>query len=508
MADTTGRPLVQVVGRSVVGASHGRTRTPNQDAYACVPESGHGDHVVVAVADGHGSSRSFRSDRGSKLAVSVATRLVRGRALALTGVPPERARDQLLGIAKTIVERWDREVRADLKRDPFGDGDLDGLDERARRELDGNPLLAYGATILVVSVTRDGVYYLQLGDGDIMLVARDGTAWLPLPPDRRLMANETTSLCLPRAWRDFRVGVDTLEAAPRLILLSTDGYANSFQSETAFLQVGTDILQMVEERGLDAVGQSLEVWLRETTERGAGDDVTLAIASLSLPTGYGRATAPRRARPPSPPPPAPGQDARAPAASTRPTRAVPVPEPAPVTVQTGGSGYGYPKDGAVAWRETPAEATQHPGGQVLLWVALGLLGVALVLAYMLLRSGDDPRDQARVESTPRQSEATLPQQTAPTGQAPGQVLGWHDYRIHGTHEWALDSAGDVFTRRAGVGDRWRRVETGGGWERFLEIGGRLFVERDRVLEQLPEPADVPSQDATPVPDTGPGDSGD
>ena len=51
MADTTGQPLVQVVGRSVPGASHLRTKMPNQDAYACIPESGEGENVAVAVAD-------------------------------------------------------------------------------------------------------------------------------------------------------------------------------------------------------------------------------------------------------------------------------------------------------------------------------------------------------------------------------------------------------------------------------------------------------------------------
>jgi serine/threonine protein phosphatase PrpC len=68
-----------------------------------------------------------------------------------------------------------------------------------------------------------------------------------------------------------------LDPPPVLILLATDGYANSFVNEAAFLQVGTDILEMIRADGLEAVQESLETWLSEASQAGSGDDITLGI---------------------------------------------------------------------------------------------------------------------------------------------------------------------------------------------------------------------------------------
>ena len=95
-----------------------------------------------------------------------------------------------------------------------------------------------------------------------MLVFEDGTVEKPIPPDTRHLANETTSLCTPTA----------------LVLLSTDGYANSFSNEAGFLKVGPDIWQMMrEEGGVQKVKDNLEVWLQAATQTGSGDDITLGI---------------------------------------------------------------------------------------------------------------------------------------------------------------------------------------------------------------------------------------
>jgi serine/threonine protein phosphatase PrpC len=483
VADTSGRPLVQVVGRSVLGASHGRANLPNQDAYECIPESGQGENVAVAVADGHGSSRSFRSDRGARLAVRTATRLLRSRLQELTKSHPDHAHAQLRALARAIVEAWVEQVRDDLERYPFSEDDLAKLDQRARRELDGNPLLAYGATLLAAAVTRKGIYYLQVGDGDIMLVARDGTTWLPLPPDRRLVGNETTSLCLPEAWRDFRVGTDTLEQAPRLILLSTDGYANSFKSEAAFRQVGADLLPMIERHGLSFVEQSLEQWLRETTERGAGDDVTLTVASLTLPAGKGRATAPPGTEPPAPAPAPPSVPTTV---DDRPPVGVPSHEPAqywPAATSTV-SGYAHR-------REPPPERRRPERSYGQLLLVAGVLLVAAALAFMLLRQGKP----AESPETTKQAPPTVTQQQPGRGSL---VLTEFDGR-----EWAIEQGGTVLVRDAGAGGRWTLLPgAGAGWEGFLVEDGRLYAVGDQGRVLLARPREVSSR--APTTPTGPG----
>ena len=64
---------------------------------------------------------------------------------------------------------------------------------------------------------------------------------------------------------------------PALILVSTDGYANSFRNEAGFFKVGSDLLDMIREDGLDSISDNLETWLIEASQAGSGDDVTLGL---------------------------------------------------------------------------------------------------------------------------------------------------------------------------------------------------------------------------------------
>jgi hypothetical protein len=64
---------------------------------------------------------------------------------------------------------------------------------------------------------------------------------------------------------------------PALILVSTDGYSNSFSNDHNFLKVGTDIWEIVRSEGLSEVDKNLKSWLKEVSEKGSGDDITMGI---------------------------------------------------------------------------------------------------------------------------------------------------------------------------------------------------------------------------------------
>jgi serine/threonine protein phosphatase PrpC len=174
-------------------------------------------------------------------------------------------------------------VTGHLQTQPLTQAELNSLGLSQADELRNEKcLIAYGATLLVVAVTDRFVSYLQLGDGEILTVSDKGEVTRPLNKDDRLFGNETTSLCAPEAWRDFRVNFQPLtHSHPALILLSTDGYPNSFRDESGFFKVGTDILRMIRENGIDTVRDNLEQWLADSTRAGSGDDVTLGIVYKS-----------------------------------------------------------------------------------------------------------------------------------------------------------------------------------------------------------------------------------
>ncbi|HYO64390.1 MAG TPA: PP2C family serine/threonine-protein phosphatase [Pyrinomonadaceae bacterium] len=319
----------RVMGETVPGASHLRAGIPNQDAILQVRESGRSLPLVLSVSDGHGSHKCFRSDRGSRFAVKKATQLVgefldERRGHGDLAELERRAKDFL---PREFVKRWRETAEADLKARPFTPQELDALEQRdsarARKLVETNPLLAYGATSLTVAVEESFVLYLQLGDGEILTGSDAGRVERALPEDERLFANETTSLCTNDAEKNFRFRLQTLDGAtrPALILLSTDGYANSFSDSAGFLKVGSDLLEMLRADGFDQINASIRGWLEEATRAGSGDDCTLAVvcrmdaltkrdASAAAPAETVAPVAPVETQAaPAEPPPAPSAEA-------------------------------------------------------------------------------------------------------------------------------------------------------------------------------------------------------
>ena len=290
-------PRWRIIGRSVRGASHVRTGLPNQDAIGWLPESGPGLPLVLAVSDGHGSARCFRSDVGAHLAVETTTKVIQEFMESLPE-PPNLSATKRWGeenLPREIVRRWRDAVADDVSVHPLTSVELKQLEAKEgisrRRQSVLEPVFAYGATSLTVLVTEFFILYLQLGDGDILTVSETGdVSRVPLPADERLFANETTSLCSRDAWREFRSHFQVLSGPPpALILVSTDGYGNSFRDEAGFLIVGADILEMIRSDGLDVVDERLQAWLTEASQEGSGDDITLGILcrmdALKMPAG-------------------------------------------------------------------------------------------------------------------------------------------------------------------------------------------------------------------------------
>ena len=67
---------------------------------------------------------------------------------------------------------------------------------------------------------------------------------------------------------------------PALIMLATDGYANSFASDKDFLLAAHDYLAIVRAAGRRSqatLRRELAEWLRATSAQGSGDDISVGI---------------------------------------------------------------------------------------------------------------------------------------------------------------------------------------------------------------------------------------
>jgi serine/threonine protein phosphatase PrpC len=276
----------RIATASVRGANHARANVPNQDALCQLPIIGEG-WPFVAVSDGHGSAKSFRSEIGAILAVASAM-VVAPKLLS----DPATAQPEVLKncLPQQIVEVWRNGVEGHMHEQPFTDAEwsclVESSGDKARAEVEANPWLAYGATLLLCAIRPGYIICAQLGDGDILLVTERGEVSRPhWPADQRLIANETTSLCMAGAWREMRVDVQvipeqdsgTANSAPELILLATDGYANSFANDAGFRRVGSDLLEMIRSEGLDLIASALPAWLDESSRLGSGDDISVAL---------------------------------------------------------------------------------------------------------------------------------------------------------------------------------------------------------------------------------------
>ncbi len=272
-----------VIGDSVCGASHFRTNKANQDAIKWLPLESHATYALLSVSDGHGGAASFRSATGSRLAVEVATDVL--SEFMITARETKN-----LSLIKSIAEeklplalhrQWQQKIYEHLLKHPLLKDELlllkqAGLDEG---DLDLDSCTAiYGSTLLSALVTPSYALLLQLGDGSILIVTDEGEVQKPLPGDPRLFAEETTSLSMHEAWKEFQTCFQVLSNKyPTLLLVSTDGYINSFPRDDDFHRVGCDILNIIRTRGIEDIKNNLSTWLTEASHLGSGDDITLGI---------------------------------------------------------------------------------------------------------------------------------------------------------------------------------------------------------------------------------------
>lgn len=288
MLDTQQQSGWRVIANSVTGAAHERSGRCNQDAYLKKQEQEKGLPLILALADGHGNDKYFRSETGAKLAVEIAVEELTSFARASSEAPEvnqQTIKDMGEKVPRDIVRQWREKVENHWKHNRPTEEEWQWLNKEpanTRKHISENCTIPYGTTLLAALVTSSFLFLLQLGDGDIMVVSDNGEVVKPIEGDDRLLANETTSLCTPTAISDFRRKFRFDNTSTALILLSTDGYSNSFNQESGFLKVGADIWQMMRskgdiEAGIDEVDTNLEGWLKVATMKASGDDITLGI---------------------------------------------------------------------------------------------------------------------------------------------------------------------------------------------------------------------------------------
>ena len=282
-AETAARHVIIGTAR---GAAHRATGLPNQDSVAQQAIGGPGGAVVVAVADGHGHERHFRSAAGSALAVDVACRVAPRLAAGLSAESREEEADAVRGrLAQAVVAEWRAAVGKEVAARPYTP------QERAALDIAGDgPEIPYGATLLLAMVTGRWLVCAQIGDGDLLAIRPDGRSFYPVAGDSPLDGQRTTSLCQPDAVASFRTSAHDLSGTPLLaLLLATDGYGNAQAADLWQPGVGRDLARLAAEHDHRWFERQVPSWAeRCASADGSSDDTTIALLlqpGAALPAG-------------------------------------------------------------------------------------------------------------------------------------------------------------------------------------------------------------------------------
>lgn len=264
----------QIYGECVRGESHIRKGIECQDSKkVLVLENG---TIIIAVADGHGSSQCPFSKSGSMIATNVfcdiICKLLERFDKDINGLGQYLSCDCKYELAREVEAEWKKRVyKAYLKRKLKNTANESKITDKQ------SVYKQYGTTLLGLLLTSEFVFAFQLGDGDIMYINTEKTESIIEP--EKILGIETHSLCKDDAWKktetffSLRNNIDS----ECLYLLSTDGFSNSHKTSHDFYLTCKEYLTMIKEYGFDTVSANLKSWLKETSKLGCGDDITVVM---------------------------------------------------------------------------------------------------------------------------------------------------------------------------------------------------------------------------------------
>lgn len=265
MTVTIGR--VEVTTASEIGATHRQRGRGCEDAVGWRGADGTAVLATVAIADGHSDQRCVRSGLGAEFAVAAATTLpsdvIDGDALA-----------------DALIADWRRRVDGHLAGHPLegaeaGDGDDAQLSAEVAAAWAANARIGYGTTAVLCRVRADAISVVRVGDGDVIAVGRDGVASRLAIVERRADGG-TESMSHPDARSSAHCVRIPSDAAPVLLMLSTDGFDNAYPSDESMLRAARELAAHRRDSGRPISADMLTAWAREAADV-SGDDATVAV---------------------------------------------------------------------------------------------------------------------------------------------------------------------------------------------------------------------------------------
>ena len=268
----------QLFHLTAMGGAHRQRQLPCQDCALSAQERG---ARIVMVADGHGSRRHFRSERGAAFACDAALKEIRQLLAALPegGLPTDA---DFAALKERILAAWQARVIQDEEAEPWSEAELAEAaarmpaEEFARLRSGEQTLIPYGSTLVAAFATDAFWAGIQIGDGMLVTVGAQGRYLWPMPESHVNEGNRTASLCMHSPMPEFRhcMGTEPLTG----LIVCTDGVEKAFppmgEKAVSFLHW----LWQAAREASEAAGQLLAAAAERTALYSAvRDDVGIAL---------------------------------------------------------------------------------------------------------------------------------------------------------------------------------------------------------------------------------------
>lgn len=218
----------QLFHLTAMGGAHRQRQLPCQD---CALSGQDRDARIVMVADGHGSRRHFRSERGAAFACDAAMKEIQQLLASLPegGLPTDA---DFTALKERILAAWQARVLRDAEAEPWSEAELAEASARMTAEeyarlLSGEQtFIPYGSTLVAAFATDAFWAGIQMGDGMLVTVDAQGHYLWPMPESHVNEGNRTASLCMHSPMPEFRhcMGTEPLTG----LIVCTDGVEKAF----------------------------------------------------------------------------------------------------------------------------------------------------------------------------------------------------------------------------------------------------------------------------------------
>ena len=274
------------------GSLHILRNAPCEDFSASFADED-GRYYIAVVSDGHGDSKCFRSQYGSKFATEVALSSLKEFAeyAIQVGCDPTDLASKpatIRHLTDTIVARWYDAVTDDFHNAAPTEEEMALIGAASVDDISEDAILhIYGATLIAALWLPNILVLLQQGDGRCDVFYSDGTINQPIPWDDRCINTTTTSLCDSDADERFRSCViDLQEISVAACYLACDGIEDAYRdsittmegTHTFFKDLSCKLMKMDERSFYTYLEEFLPEFSRNGLwgKSGSGDDCSVA----------------------------------------------------------------------------------------------------------------------------------------------------------------------------------------------------------------------------------------